>query len=1159
MTSSTFKSYALLSSLLCAGFTFANAENEATPAPAPAPAPVEQQTAKAPVNAWPCQPEAVKLPQGFDPNRIYLGARPSLLPDGSKFLFEWCDAIWLAPTQGGTAKVLQHTTGRDTWPVVSNDGKRFCFQSNRSGGWHVFVADIKEGAEARQIGFNSEGERPYAWSNDDSELLCFVLRDDEGSVFDMGRLAWLPVNERATERRVFDAPGSAPSVSPDGRYILFTQEGEDLYRKGTTGENVACIWCYDTLTKTFTQVVKHETESRSPIWHPNGKGFYYVGGQDGTLNVWYHAFPEAEERQITFFRGDSVIHPSLSKDGKTMIFRQGFDFWTINPEEGGNPSRVVLTPEDTGLVREKTRRRAFDLLWNNDIPGGLSATNGGLELAFTTGGDLYVMDTILREPRLVYGSSRTHERDCLFSKDGSRLYFLSDRGDSIALLLAEKARPELFWWENSEFNIRAVAEGPARRSLLSLSPDGTKLAWVEAGSTLVIADTEGRELRRLPPQKSVNSYDWSPDGRWMVAALEDDYANNDIWLISLEEAADAKFYNVSRSFTWDGVPSWSPDGKLIVWNGQRVGTGSTLFYVWLNRNDEESLKSEAYRKAIEHMGLRLQDRPEATAAFLGSTAVAAPDPHSPNADAEALNRTEPDNRIIVDLEGLHERVHAEPVPALGTPFFAPDSRRVLFPATINGRPGTYDIIIPNRMTPNFVRDRWGYPIGWFGRDKNPLRADKLIMLTSDYKIGTLDETYPFKVYQEMNLQDYHELGFLMAWGILRDNYYDANFHGADWDAIREKYHAAARFAPSRTVYERIFHALNGELNSSHLGFYATATSNKEWSTDKAFHSWEPVTSHLGLIFDQDYAGEQGWLVKSIIPGGPADSGQIGIRPGDLLIAIDGRPIRNGMDPTLLLNGPKPGKFILEVRSGETVRKVYLEAITYSAARELVQKAMYDGRRNYVHRRSGGAFGYINIAQMNSDEYNRFEREIFAEGFDKDGMVIDVRDNVGGFTADKVLNILGVQRHSWSVARYGKPAYLAGYWGRPVFDKPIVVLCNQNTVSNGEIFSHAIKQLGRGKLVGVQTNGGVIATRDGPLLDLGNLRQAHYGWYTLDGTDMELHGAMPDVVVYNTPADTAAGRDPQLDAAIDTLMEEVEKAQQNAKPFVPNTFRWNHRL
>lgn len=1105
---------------------------------------------------WACQPKPVDLPYGFDPSRIYLGARPSLLPDGSKFLFEWCDAIWIASTKGGTAKVLQHTTGRDTWPIVSNDGKRFCFQSNRSGGWHVFVAEISEGAEARQVGFNSEAERPYAWSQDDSELLCFVVRDDEGSVFDIGRLAWLPVDRRAAERRLFDAPGDDPSVSPDGRYVLFTQEGEDLYRKGTTGENVARIWCYDTQSKTFTLVVKHDTESRSPMWHPSGEGFYYVGGQDGTRNVWYHDFPGATERQITFFRGDSVIHPTLSKDGKTMVFRQGFDFWMINPESGGSPTRIVLKPEDTGLVREKTRRRVYDSIWNNDIPGGLTATNGGLELAFTTGGDLYVMDTVLREPRLVYGSSRTHERDCVFSKDGSKLYFLSDRGDSIALLMAEKMMPNHFWWENSEFKITALAEGPARRSLLSISPDGSKMAWVEAGSTLVIADTEGKELRRLPPKKAVNSYDWAPDGSWLVAALEDDYANNDVWLIPLTDDPNAKLYNVSRSFSWDGVPSWSPDGKMIVWNGQGIGGGTHLFYVWLNRSDEEALKSESYRKAIEHMGLSMQDRPNVSAIMLGTPT------ETENKPAEAVAQTQPaetKSSIVVDLEGLHERVRATPIPALGTPFFAPNSRRILFPATINNRPGTYEVTLPNNLTPTFVRDRWGYPVGWFGRDKDPLRADKLIMLTSDYKIGTLDETYPFRVYQVMNLQDYNELGFLMAWGILRDNYYDPNFHGADWDAIRRKYQAAARFAPARSVYDRIFHALNGELNSSHLGFYGNATSQKEWSVDKSIHAWEPVTSHLGLIFDQDYSGEYGWLVKSVIPGGPADSKQIGIRPGDLLVSIDGMQIRNGMDPTLLLNGPKPGKFILGVRSGDAVREVYLEAITYPEARTLVQKAMYANRRAYVHSRSGGAFGYINIAQMNNDEYNRFEREIFAEGFDKDGMVIDVRDNVGGFTADKVLNILGVQRHSWSVARYGNPAYLAGYWGRPVFDKPIVVLCNQNTVSNGEIFSHAIKQLGRGKLVGIQTNGGVIATRDGPLLDLGNIRQAHYGWYTLDGTDMELHGAIPDVIVANTPADTAAGRDPQLDAAIDTLLEEVTKAQRDAKPFVPNTFQWNHRL
>ena len=143
-----------------------------------------------------------------------------------------------------------------------------------------------------------------------------------------------------------------------------------------------------------------------------------------------------------------------------MVFRQGFDFWSINPEEGGTPQRILLTPEDTGLARAKTRRRQYDTIWNNDRAGGLTATSGGLELAFTTGGDLYVMDTVLREPHLVYGSSRTHERDCVFSKDGSRLYFLSDRGDSIVLLMAEKVRPQHFWWENSEFKIRELGQAP---------------------------------------------------------------------------------------------------------------------------------------------------------------------------------------------------------------------------------------------------------------------------------------------------------------------------------------------------------------------------------------------------------------------------------------------------------------------------------------------------------------------------------------------------------------------------------------------------------------------------------------------------------------------------------------------------------------------------
>ena len=185
--------------------------------------------------------------------------------------------------------------------------------------------------------------------------------------------------------------------------------------------------------------------------------------------------------------------------------------------------------------------------------------------------------------------------------------------------------------------------------------------------------------------------------------------------------------------------------------------------------------------------------------------------------------------------------------------------------------------------------------------------------------------------------------------------------------------------------------------------------------------------------------------------------------------------------------------------------------------------------------------------MRWDDYYRFEQEIFAEGFDKEGLVIDVRDNSGGFVADRILGVLCGSVHSIAVARGAAPAYLSGYWGRPVWDKPIVVLCNQNTVSNGEIFTHAIKTLKRGKIVGVPTCGGVIATSDVALLDLGTLRLPHRGWFLPDGTDMELNGTQPDVLVWNEPGDAAAGRDRQLDAALDVLKQEVEHEKRNRQP------------
>ncbi len=1092
---------------------------------------------------------AVPALGAFDPTEVYLGSKPSLLPDGKHFIFEWCDSIWKVSSEGGTASLIQSSSGKDIWPIVSPDGKQFAFLSNRNGSWHTFVSPLKANGQAKQVSYHSERERPLQWYPDGSALIALAYRDTQDGIWDSARAIRIPVAERGAERILLDVGIEEVSLSPDSSRILFSREGEDLYRRGGEGENTSQIWLYDFTTSQYALLIKSHYENKTPLWMPDGQGFYYVSADDGTQNIWRYRFDTQEKLQITFFCGDSVIAPTLSADGAVMIVRQGFYFYKVDLKDlPPMVTRLSIHPETVPTKRAATKRRHYNTLWNNDATGDLTCCDDGLQLAFTTGGDLWVMDTVLKTPRLVYGESRTHERECVFTQDGSALYFLSDRGDNVALLKAVRKDENRFWWENTEFVTTAVIDDDQMRQNLQLSPNGKYLSWVEPGWVLTIADLSGKVIATLPAAQAINAYRWSPDSRWIATAQDDRFANSDVWLHAVDGHVPA--YNLSRHFDWDGAPNWSPDGKLLSFMGHHGDTGLSFYYVWLNPADEEVKSKQQLEQAIERMGGRKSAPAPQQAKPAEQTAS------KPAADfaaslaaklgvAKQETKPDPDPAFVkIDFSDLHTRVkRISNVGAAQAPFFAPDSRRMLFASTINGRAGTYQITLPNDLNPRQISKNWGYPVQWYPKH------NRLVWMTSDSKPGWFDqEKFDFNVYQETDLQDYQELGFLSAWGVFNSRFYDDNFHGANWLAIKEKYRLAARYAPSISIFTRIMAMLNGETNASHTGFYL---NSKEWDQQLPTQGWEPTTAHFGLIYDQDHQG-QGWLIKQVVKDGPVNKVEPSIAAGDLLLAINGVAVNDKTDPFSLINGPSNSTYTLEIKSARdaSIKQVPVTPTTYGMIRHILGGQRFDNMRKYVHKRTNSRLGYITIKQMNNDEFHRFEQEIFAEGFDKDGMIIDVRDNLGGFTADRILQILTYPQSTTSLRRYGEPAYLAGYWGGPVFDKPIVVLCNQNTVSNGEIFTHSIIQLKRGKVVGVQTLGGVIATRDLPLLDLGTLRHPTFGWFTQDGTDMELNGAKPDVTVYNDLNNLAAGKDDQLDTAIQVLQQEVKVWQEKNKPFVP---------
>ena len=236
-----------------------------------------------------------------------------------------------------------------------------------------------------------------------------------------------------------------------------------------------------------------------------------------------------------------------------------------------------------------------------------------------------------------------------------------------------------------------------------------------------------------------------------------------------------------------------------------------------------------------------------------------------------------------------------------------------------------------------------------------------------------------------------------------------------------------------------------------------------------------------------------------------------------------------------------------VLKGREADPVYLKLATYTQIRELVAEEEVKATRARVEAATGGRVGYLAIGKMKQKEYKVFEEEVYSRCWGKDALIIDVRGNTGGFTADLLLSIICGSDHSRAVTPCGQVGYLFGYWNRPVFSKPVAVLVNENVYSNGEIFSHAIKTLKRGPLVGRRTAGGVIATRDEDLLDYGTFRVPGRGWFLMDGSDMEKNGAKPDIDVDLTPADEEAGRDPQLDAAIKAMQDALATPQPVFKP------------
>lgn len=1171
----------------------------------------------------------------------------ALTPDGSTLVFSWHGDLWRAPLAGGTARRLTFHPAPDTRPHVSPDGTTIAFVSTRSGAEQVHVMPLAGGAP-RRITLHSEGARVYGWFPDSKAVLIRSRRDDHWR--DADRLFRKALDLESSPEMLFDADAGHGAVSPDGNRVVFAREGMGWTRKGYRGPRASQLWLYDMKAESYRKLSDGDHGELWPMWGADADTLYFISEQDGTWNVWRMDLATGTRTQVTRHEDDGAVWPTISADGQTIAYRNLFDIRAVRPASGKRPFAVEV--RDVGdpnldVVEQRNTSRASAVAFTDDAR----------EIAVVAGGDVWVMDTELREPKRVT-STPQHESDPVFSKDFKTLWVISDAAGQPDIWKLTRADESKYWWQNEEFVAARVTNDAGTESDLRLTPDGKRLAYLEEGSLWSMA-IDGSDNRKHAEGFLGVEWSFSPDGHWIAYAAPDNDFNWDIWIVPTDGSEPP--VNVSRHPDNDRGPAWSPDGKILAFTGRRWSEETDIAYVWLRAEDDETNKRDrTLEKALKKMAKRKKaaKKPKAPAkpptptaapakgtpaaaglagryegrlkgpepiptdglefaltigkadgtwtldlevvdqfegraetftvgedetrfAFTMTTPIGALSGEGEIADAtrvegtwkvegvmegtfeavrgeaepaakagqDAPTKDEPSKDdaktddgpkpLEIDFEGLEDRIKRIAIPDSAEQglLWSPDGKKLAFRASVGGKRGLYTVTFPDALSPKLLSTASGSDPRWLkeGNQIVWLSGGAPASLTASGRATS----YRFSVRHEVHLPSLHGAVFDQAWRTMRDTYYDPALGNRDWNAVRAKYGAMASECWTADELSLVINMMLGELNGSHLGFRA---SSRGWRKG----GWSDVTGHLGCRFDRSFDGP-GLKVRDVIRDTPAHEARSRILPGEVIHAIDGRPVGPETNLDRLLTGDPSRTIHLRVADAKgEKRDVHLRPTSYAAVRSRLYERWMRETRGAIDEASKGSVGYLHVRSMNWSSFQRFETELYKAAHGKDALIIDVRDNGGGFTTDHLLTSLSQPRHAITVPRRGGKGYPHDRMVYAPWHKPVVVLCNQNSFSNAEIFSHAVKQLERGKVVGVQTAGGVISTGGTNIMGFGSLRLPFRGWFLAsDGEDMELNGCMPHHVVWPHPADHAAGRDRQVEKAVAVALEEI--AAWKAKP------------
>jgi Tol biopolymer transport system component/C-terminal processing protease CtpA/Prc len=1019
---------------------------------------------------------------------------PALSPDGSTICFSYQGDLWTVPSAGGAATRLTVHDAHDAYPRYSPDGKWIAFASNRYPtaelNYDIWVIP-SSGGTARQITRHTVNDYPNDWSPDGTRILFHTRRDGQ-----TWQAASVDVKTLAVKIHTADTLQIRyPVYAPDGKSIAYNRGGGVAVWWRPRFRSSAAVHLYTRSLETnrVTRIGDGDTTELWPMYSADGKRLYCAAEKltPGAANIVAFPIDGGRPVRITNHKTDSVRWPSISKDGRKIVYVFGGELWTVETA-GGEPKRVPV------IIRTDEKRNHITRIEMTSGATDAEVSPDGRTLAFVARGEIWTIPADRGGDAKRLTNRAANDHDIVWSPDSKTLAFVSDKNGQF----------DIFTIDINTREEKPIAAEPVDESSPKYSPDGRYIAFLRSGAAgglyvvpidgsvkpVRVAESQGNNLFGV----GISAYSWSPDSRWLAFARRDDAETVDIWITP----ADASKAPVNVT-SWPGtntVPVWTGDGRHLVFISDRgVGERLNLYDLPLKKPKQE-----------------LESPPSAP-------------PGAPPTDVS----------VEIDWEEITDRArritvgNVEPFVGSGRGSAAialeasPDGRSVVFASGTGGRDYWLVPVTGGQATRlTSTGDVLG-PVR-FGKDPNRFwHLTAGLTIRSVTRLGPTWQSSPvnFSARMEVDTRAENEQAFNEFWRRMNTGFYDPKMHGVDWVAVRERYRRYLEGVGTPEEFALFLLApMVGELNASHT------------ETNPPTSPVNPSTAQLGIHFDQDYAGP-GLKVTGYVPKGPNDDVTPIVKPGEYVVAIEGTDVswNEYMYDTLAGKAGKVIELLVNTKPGrEGARTVKIRPITTTQLADLLYEQRVRTAREAVAKLSNGRLGYAHIRGMNPESTDRFERELWGDLRRKDGLVLDIRGNNGGNTHDELLSQLHRASYGFTQPRDS----LRSTQPFKHFHKPIILLIDQDSVSDGEIFPAGFRTLKLGKILGTPTPGYVIGTYSGTLINGVGYRIPMWGWFYADGRNMENNGVQPDIFVENTPEDIENRRDPQLEKAVQLLLKET---------------------